>query len=163
MRYYVVHGPGQRFGPADVDLLNVWAEDGRIDRESVLEEADTGRRLAPTEVLGLRLPEPVAWTPPPPAAPAPPSYASYPRQMPASVEGSSDLTISWVASAVGIGFGCFLVGPLVGLVYANKAMEKRVPGANAARIFAYVVLGLHLFIVLAYCGLGMLMMGLGGW
>jgi hypothetical protein len=147
LRYFVIQD-GQRFGPADLDLLQVWARQGRLTLESQLEEDLTGRLLRAGELTGLQFapaprPSDVAeasqWSAPP--------IGHYPRS-PARDDGASELTASWICSAVGL-FFCFFVLPIVGLVYANKAAAKGNPGAGPARIFAIAVLLVDSVLLLA--------------
>jgi hypothetical protein len=53
MTYYVLAQDGNRYGPVDVEGLRAWAGDGRLIPATQLEEAETGRRLAASEVPGL--------------------------------------------------------------------------------------------------------------
>ena len=72
MNYFVVWPDGQKFGPADLATLSQWAKEGRINDETVLEEAETGKTLKMSEVDGIDL----AWEDPTPMPPEP-SAADY--------------------------------------------------------------------------------------
>ncbi len=45
MRYYVLDPSGAKFGPADVAMLDQWAQEGRVIATTMLEEESTGRRF----------------------------------------------------------------------------------------------------------------------
>lgn len=167
---------GQKFGPADLRLLNQWAAEGRILHGTVLEEASTGRRFDASSLPGLALPQ--TQTPPTMMSPGtihpPQQYAPYYRGGPGSVvgdNGQNDLTLSYVFSAIGLATcfggglcgGCSLIGivfPILGLVYANKAEQKGHPSAGSAKILGWVALCLQIVsVILSFALLGASMMG----
>ena len=51
--YYVLSPTGERFGPARVDLLNLWAREGRVTAQSTVEQVETGERMPITSVPGF--------------------------------------------------------------------------------------------------------------
>ncbi len=53
MKYYVIWSDGQKFGPADVDTLNQWIQEGRVTPETELESVATMARLSASSVPGL--------------------------------------------------------------------------------------------------------------
>jgi hypothetical protein len=175
--YFVVLPDGQKFGPADVNLLNQWVAEGRILSNTMLEEAQTGRQYPASSLPGLHV---ATAAPPPGSFPQPTTmnppqtYGNYYRGggMPAAVgdNGQSDLTLAYVFAAIGLVMclgvgacgGCGLIGivfPILGLVYANKAEQKGNTGAQGAKILSWVALGLQiagLLFGLAIVGLGMM-------
>ena len=56
MQYFVVWPDGQKFGPADVSVLNQWATEGRINADTMLESVVDGSRVKAGEVPGIVLP-----------------------------------------------------------------------------------------------------------
>ena len=60
MKYYVVLTDGRKFGPADLDTLNAWIKEGRLTRDSMMENEENGMRARASEVQGLKfeLPKP---------------------------------------------------------------------------------------------------------
>lgn len=100
MEYYVVADDGQKYGPANLDTLNEWAQQGRILPTTTIERASDGVRQPASLIPGLILPSsdaglqaPYASAPQPgtPASPIgqsqPPSpgfgpISGYPRQQP---------------------------------------------------------------------------------
>jgi hypothetical protein len=144
LRYFVVREDGQMYGPADLTLLNVWSSEGRIDRTTLLQNEMTGGRLYASELTGLHL-MPTTWTEPPP------TYAQYPRGTAVQAGGQTELILSFVFSALGLGAACFLIGPAVALYFGEKAASLGNPGANAAKIFARIVLILHVLLAILYC------------
>lgn len=67
---YFVEFSGQRYGPADLDLLRQWVQEGRIGPDAILIEEASQRHLAAGEVPGLF--EPGMSPPPPVGSMAPP-------------------------------------------------------------------------------------------
>ncbi len=56
-QYFVVDpASGQKYGPADISVLNQWAKEGRVNASTILEDASTGTRVRPADVPGLLLP-----------------------------------------------------------------------------------------------------------
>jgi hypothetical protein len=160
VRYYVVANDGQKYGPADIDLLNEWIRDGRLTPDQVLEEDATGRQVPATDVPGLRFPEmsstSVFREPEPtvhtgygggphsstPNYSNPPTMEGYYRPGPARQgdDGSSEMTTAWIYGAIGL--LCCFVFAIFGISSANKAKAKGNPGGQAALIFNWVVLGI---------------------
>ena len=56
MRYFVIGDDGQKYGPADLDLLNSWITEGRLLPTQQLEDESSGLRLAAGAVQGLNFP-----------------------------------------------------------------------------------------------------------
>src|SRR5579862_8946453 len=50
---YFVETGGQRFGPANLELLREWAREGRLTPDSILIEESSQRRFAARELPGL--------------------------------------------------------------------------------------------------------------
>ncbi len=83
MQYFVVWPDGQKFGPADIDLINQWISEGRINADTLLEAVDGGAQIKAGAVPGLNFP--VAQEAPP-AEVAPISAPEAPSPAPASPE-----------------------------------------------------------------------------
>lgn len=60
MKYYVIWPDGQKFGPADVDTLNQWIQEGRVTPTTELESVATMARLSAASVPGLVFGAPAA-------------------------------------------------------------------------------------------------------
>ncbi|MCH7945353.1 MAG: hypothetical protein IIC73_04970 [Armatimonadetes bacterium] len=60
MKFYVIWIDGRRFGPADVPTLTEWAKQGRVKRDTDLENADTGQRVKARDVPGIQFPSTAA-------------------------------------------------------------------------------------------------------
>jgi hypothetical protein len=156
--YFVVLPDGQKFGPADVRLLNQWISEGRVLSTTVLEDAQTGQRLTAGTVPGLTVAQAAPSPQFPPAgmsAPPPANYSHYPRggAISGADNGQNDLTLAYVFAAIGLvmclggGFMCSVVGivfPILGLVYAKKAEDKGNPSANSAKILSWIALALQI-------------------
>lgn len=157
--YFVVLPDGQKFGPADVNLLNQWALEGRVLPNTMLEDARTGQRMPASSVPGMQVatPQPPAPFPAPGTMNPPQPYGQYYRPGQATGVNSSqnDLTLAYVFAAIGLVMcmggglcgGCGLVGivfPILGLVYAKKAQDAGNPAANGAKILAWVALALQI-------------------
>ena len=172
MRYYVIAPDGQRYGPADVSVLNQWVMEGRLAADSEVEREGDGERMTLSRVEGVAFASPapmaapaVPQVPQAPQAPSPPyqspqnwqqppGYSNYPRpgQM-SPAAGQSELTASWILGAVTFAFCCPVL-PIVGLTMANKAISMGNPTATSARTFNIVVLclsgGVYLFYIVLF-------------
>lgn len=174
--YFVVLPDGQKFGPADLNLLNQWVAEGRILPSSMLEDAQTGQRMPATSVPGLQVATVQQQSPasfPAPGTMNPPQqYGAYYR--PGQMDmGQSDLNLAYVFGVIGLVMcvggglcgGCGLVGivfPILGLVFAKKAQDKGNQAANGAKVLCWVALALQiagLVLSLGLFGLGMM----SGW
>lgn len=100
--YFVVDQSGERFGPADVGLLNQWSREGRITGASMLEEAGTGQRVFARDVPGFIVAPPV--TPP---------TSAYTR--PTYVKVENNLTKAILSTLC-----CCLPVGVVAIVYASQ-------------------------------------------
>lgn len=63
MKYYVIWTDGQKFGPADVDTLNQWIQEGRVTPTTELESVATMARLSAASVPGLVFDQPAPAVP----------------------------------------------------------------------------------------------------
>lgn len=54
MKYYVVLADGRKFGPADINTLNQWITEGRLNRDTMLENEENGIRARANDVAGLK-------------------------------------------------------------------------------------------------------------
>ena len=54
--YFVIGPSGEKFGPANLELLNQWAQENRVLNTSYLEDAATGERILATTLTGLNIP-----------------------------------------------------------------------------------------------------------
>ena len=149
MQYYVIAPDGSKYGPADVSTLKQWAAENRLSADTQLEDFGTGQRMLASAVAGIFSDQP---TTAPGAAPnmGPATGSPYSQaptmgtvynqnQQQVYDNGQSELTLSWIFSAVGI-FCCGLVFCLLGFWKANQAEAKGNPNAKSAKIFSIVAL-----------------------
>lgn len=84
-KYFVIAADGQKYGPADLATLASWAQEGRIEPETVLESVSDGVSLLASQVPGLLEPlpaEPAAEaTSPEPEAEVPSLSPTEPAQV----------------------------------------------------------------------------------
>jgi hypothetical protein len=137
VEYFVIGADGQEYGPANLDALRVWVQEGRIYPATMLKNAANGQVIPASSVSGL-FPN-VA---PPPTYGSPP--AAYPRMgapvAPANT-GSSDVWGAIIRSALALVF--FFVfrglGIIVGgyaVYYAYRGYQKGHPHAMTAIIIS---------------------------
>ena len=123
MRYFVVDLQGAQYGPADIQLLNQWAAQGRIVPSTTLVEENTGRHISAASVPGLIL---LGTTGPGvPGAPAaggpfgpinsPGGAGPFGRATDGSWEANTSFMLSGVSAVL-----CFCI-PCLGLVPAFAA------------------------------------------
>lgn len=65
MQYLVIWSDGNKYGPADLVLLNQWAAEGRVTRDTELEPVDGSPRLRAADLPGLVIPGAAAPAPTP--------------------------------------------------------------------------------------------------
>lgn len=53
MRWYVIGRDGQKYGPADLPTLQMWASENRVRPDTLLEEEGTGKQVLAQSVAGL--------------------------------------------------------------------------------------------------------------
>jgi hypothetical protein len=160
MNYYVIGDQGQKYGPADVVTLGVWAQQGRLTPSSILEDAQTGQRYNAAQIPGIQFGGspfqnatqggPYQQSPgyqqptgnQQPGYQQAPSYHQYPRgQFGLSDDGSADVKNAWICGVAGL-VCCPLVSAY-GIYLASNAQRKGNTGANAPMYFciATLVLG----------------------
>ena len=130
MNYYVVAEDGQKYGPADVNTLNQWAQEGRLQPTSILEDVTTGARLHASQIVGINFH----------IAPNPnfqqPSYGQSSQFI--GDNGSGDITLVWVFSAAS--FLCCPLFAIAAIVFAARAQQKGHMQAQTALIVAVLAL-----------------------
>lgn len=166
MRYYVIAPDGQRYGPADISVLNQWVSEGRLAPDTEVEREGDGERMTLSRVDGVVFGAPAphyAPNPTPPTLPygpqapqapqnwqQPPGYSNYPRPGYGSpAAGQGELTAAWILGAVTFAFCCPVL-PIVGLTMANKAIALGNPSASSARTFNIVIMCLSGAVYLFY-------------
>jgi hypothetical protein len=139
VRYYVISGDGQRYGPADLATLNQWATEGRLLSNQMVEDEASGVRMVASSVPGLTFPQQQNYQAPPSYGPQQP-YQAYPRGGPSGAYGGQgDITQAWVFGVLGL-CCCGLLFGILGLNAANRAEQAGNPNAKAPKIFNIVVL-----------------------
>ena len=56
MPFYVIGNDGSKFGPAEVETLSQWAKEGRLGRETMVENAENGAQARARDIPGVRFP-----------------------------------------------------------------------------------------------------------
>lgn len=65
MQYFVIWHDGNKFGPADISQLNVWAAENRINPDTELESVADGARIKARDLPGIVFPSAAPLTPDP--------------------------------------------------------------------------------------------------
>ena len=138
MGYFVVGEDGQKYGPADVNTLNLWIKEGRILGQTVLEDQSTGFQSPASAVPGLQFPvaaPPPAGPPPPSAGPYqnPPIYQAPNNQYSRPYSQPTYSTSSQSNSTIMLAFGAAVLSPILsfflpigGLISAMFAIRTAV-------------------------------------
>jgi hypothetical protein len=137
LRYFVIAPDGSKFGPADIATLRAWIGEGRIAPDTILEEEASRQRVAARFVAGLTFPEMPSFIG------ATPPYATKPEYAKQGDNGSRDLIMSYICSAMSIiCCGFFIIG---GFTFAASATRKGNPKGRIAT--AVAVFFLFLWII----------------
>lgn len=108
MQYFVIGADGQKYGPVDLETLNSWAAEGRVNGATQIESAENGARGLASQVPGIILPQAAApvYTPPastPPSAQPmqsayvrPNQYGSQPTEADLKGFNGGAFLLSWV-------------------------------------------------------------------
>ena len=154
MRYFVIGDDGQKYGPADLDLLTSWITEGRLLPTQQLEDESSGLRLAAGAVQGLNFPlqnpqsaavaqgslnQPPTGSPY--AAPGGQPYQAYPRANNFSMgdDGSGDIQKAYIYAVVGL--LCCLLGFIPAFIFLGRGTQKGNSGAATAKIVVWVLFG----------------------
>lgn len=143
---------GNRFGPADISLLNEWSAQGRIAPNTVLVEEASGAQMMAHQVPGLNLP---THMPPPgggfgPISGGAAAYGNpFGSQPNAAFDGSAEASKSlWMS---GISLVLCAIIPCIGIIpaimaigYASSASRKCAPNGSTAMVLAIGALALQI-------------------
>jgi len=145
MRYFVIAEDGNKYGPADIQTLNTWIQEGRILPSTLIEEEGSGARLAANSVAGLvfGVTQPTEERPTDYSTRQPDQQAYWQSAPRASygVAGSTEATIAWVLGVVGTLLCCcggFLFSG-VGIVFAWLGFKKGNQKAQGALLFNVLI------------------------
>ena len=154
MRYFVVADDGSKYGPAEVSLLNVWIEEGRLLPKMVLEEEGTHHRVAAASIEQLDFYVLEAPAPPSPTDLVPSEVAALVYDVSVTHESErADMFLSWAMVVVtlclsGVKLMAGYIGAftaLLGIVAAWKAKDRGFEGASVA--LAMNVFGLLIWLL----------------
>ncbi|MBL8087298.1 MAG: hypothetical protein JNM85_04405 [Chthonomonas sp.] len=170
-KFFVVMPDGQKYGPAEVDMLTQWAAEGRLTHQSILESADTGQRLPAGSVQGILFLDAPSGPAAPPQQPRPfssPGVPSHPQSnpyenpippagfsqppspyaRPHDVSGSGALDPQTQNNLIiswvmfGLAFaGCGCITPWIGMHFAKK-VEAVNPAVAKAPYICNLILGI---------------------
>jgi hypothetical protein len=150
MQYFVITPTGQKFGPADFHVLVQWVQEGRIQPNTMLEDAGTGRQMMANQVAGLGFPAAGNYY-----AGVQPSPASYPR----IVDSPGDKLAN---TAKALGYTGFFLCPVlcvVGIGFAAAAFHHKSAKAKSAMVVCVGALMLQVLLYALFYGALMSAMG----
>jgi len=143
MKYFVVMPDGQKFGPADVDVLTQWAHEGRLTQQTILQDETTGTTVPAGNVPGIMFPLAQQQTPPTYAPPGqfsqPPGYSPYDRQYgPGTGIGKTEVLVGWIMFALSLSaLPC--IGSIIGAYFSKRAMTLGNPDGKPPYIANTIV------------------------
>lgn len=144
MNYFIINPDnGDRFGPAGLDLINEWAQQGRIHPNFLIEDTIAGARIRAADMPGLILPLPPIQLP---------QFREYGPNLnnaalsPNQKSGQHDATMAWVYLALGVGF-CSLFLPFA-ITAANRAEAQGNSSASIARVLSWIMVVISVIAVL---------------
>ncbi len=155
MRYYVIDLQGAQYGPADLHLLNQWADQGRIVPSTMLVEESTGRQILASSVQGLILLAPRGSSSGSPFGPSAMSYGASPYggAAPGVAEAKMSMTLSAVSLALCsciplLGF----VPAVIALFYASAAIKRGARNGSGAMMVSILAIGLQILMTILQAG-----------
>ncbi len=123
---------GSKFGPADINMLRQWVNEGRISPDTMLEEEMSRKRVPARMVAGLITGGAAEFGAPYQGSGRRPEFVGRKN------DGDSDVLWSYIYSAMTLICCCFFCIP--GFVYANRAISKGNPKGQGARVFAIIMM-----------------------
>jgi hypothetical protein len=93
MQYFVIWNDGQKFGPADLTVLNEWVAQGRITPTTELESVVDGSRMQASSLPGLNFGGATTPAPTEPAAPVEPVQPAAPTMAAGPVGGGDQFFV----------------------------------------------------------------------
>ena len=151
MRYFVIGPAGEKYGPADVPLLNQWVREGRLLPGTFLEAEGNPARFPASALSGLHCPNPMqaglaAGQIPPTAfgSASMPSAWVDPTRSRAVANASWTCSVLSVASSFGLNcltmpFAAFVYGG-VALITAYQARARGNPTGRSAVAVAWLAI-----------------------
>src|SRR6185436_3613657 len=113
VRYFVIAPDGSKYGPADIPTLRAWMIEGRLTATTMLEQEGTGQRVQAQNVVKFGEAQPFVQQPM--------NYQRRPEFTPTGDDGSRDIMLSYICSAMTILCCCFF--NFVAFRYANRAIK----------------------------------------
>lgn len=148
-RYFVVLPSGERYGPANPNVLNRWIAEGRVTPDTLMENAVTGERCLAKQVPWANFGQPVH--PMPPSFPSPPAHVpvlldpATERLEPAWTVASLLVTaVSWLTCASPVGLVCAGVGLFLSIVGRSRRERGSGCGLGLSLVTLLVLGGLTL-------------------
>jgi hypothetical protein len=158
MEYFVIAPNGQRFGPATIQILNHWIQEGRIAPHTLLQDASSGAQIVARALPALSftpVPSPADPSANPYDTPSPAQHlANYPQNSswyrPPGVS-TGNIAAAWICTVLaplfiwfcylglaGALFGCLIGGQL--FKQGNRVAGVALIGINVLWLVAYVVI-----------------------
>ncbi len=148
--YFVIGPTGEKFGPANVEILNQWAQQNRVLPSNYVEDAAMGTRMLASAVPGLVFPV------------AAPSVANYPR---AGYSETYEKVENHLVKAILTTLFCCMPVGIAAIVYASQVDGHARSGnlaaaresARKANMWANISIGC----ILAYVGIYVIVIVIG--
>lgn len=135
MQYFVISDDGQKYGPADLMVLNQWVRENRLRPDTMLESVTTAERLVASTVIGLEF----ASSPPPTAPNVETPYATpnyYARPAAPVDPGSQSAQTALILGVLGLVFCPFF--SIFALVFVSKAKKEGSSNTLAGTILGWL-------------------------
>lgn len=147
--YFVIGPTGEKFGPANIEVLNQWAQQNRVLPSNYVEDAATGTRMLASQVPGLIFPV------------VPPMTANYPR---AGFSEPYEKVENHLVKAILTTLFCCLPIGIAAIVFASQVdgharvgnMTAARESARKANMWANIAIGLGLAYIIVMFGIGFL-------
>jgi hypothetical protein len=159
MAYYVIGDQGQRYGPADVTVLNVWISEGRLVANTILEDEASGSQIFASTLTGLQFdPYALQTASNYPRHPQPQAYQPLQYQLPPASTGEDEykwsVRLAWVSPVLSLVFSIAgFATALGGILTALRAKEFGHPRAQKMVVYSAWAMGFWVLISVLRLGL----------
>lgn len=160
--YFVIGPNGEEYGPADLNTLANWKNEGRVNPSTMLKDAQSGQMIQASSIPALFPMEAPTMTPTntgfsqpssfgtQPASPVQAPYAHYPHSGMDTAEAKQSLNKAYIILALSFVCGCCIGFPFAWMQGTKAEQQGLVSEVKTFRIIFGVVVALWVVGALIY-------------